>query len=91
MLINVGQVELVKLLERPPSKKPGSGLDEAVEELSVDVEDADVVVVELVNVDTGIDKVVVTEAVTVLFLSSCSSGGRAVHLPSSTCLILVSI
>lgn len=89
--MNVGQVELVKLFERPPSKKPGSGLDEAVEELSVEVEDADVVVVELVNVDTGISKVVVTEAVTVLFFNSCSSGCRAVHFPSSTSRILVSM
>lgn len=91
LLMNVGQVELVKLFERPPSKKLGSGLDEAVEELSVDVEDADdVVVVEPVNVDTGISKVVVTEAVTVLFFSSCSPGCRAVHSPSSTRRILVS-
>lgn len=95
-LMKVGQVELVKLFERPPSKKPGSGLDEAVEALSVDVEDvADEVVAELVNVvesavDTGISKVVVTEVVAVLFLNSCSSGCREVHFPSSLIRILVS-
>lgn len=87
--MKVGQVELVKLFERPPSKKPGSGLDEAVEALSVDVEEVDdVVVVELGDavesaVDTGISRVVVTEVVAVLFLNSCSSGCNDVHCPSS--------
>lgn len=93
--MKVGQVELVKLFERPPSKKPGSGLDEAVEALSVDVEDADDVVVELADavesaVDTGISRVVVIEVVAVLFLSSCSSGCKDVHFPSSQIRILVS-
>lgn len=97
--MNVGQVELVKLFERPPSKKLGSGLEEAVDELSVDVEDAvvslEVFEVELFSVvesavDTGILRVVVTEAVTVLFLNSCSSGCRAVHFPSSQSRTFVS-
>lgn len=96
--MNVGHEAALKLLERPPSKKVGSGLAEMV--AAADVDDAVTVVVlgevtltsvVVGAVDTGIAIVSVTEPVAVLFLSSCSSGCIAVHFPSSQSRVLVSI